>query len=96
MNRINKLTDAEVEILDIAQEEAAEVIQAIGKIKRHGFESVSPETGVSNRDHLTTEVGDFGHAVARLIGMGHLSVEAIQQAEEDKARRIGKYLHYNQ
>ena len=45
------------EIMLIAQEECAEVIQAISKIMRFGLD-VSYK-GVVNRDHLEEEIGDL-------------------------------------
>ena len=44
------------EILLIAQEECAEVTQAISKIFRFGF--LSQHNGRTNRQHLAEELGD--------------------------------------
>ena len=50
----------EFEPLDILQEECAEVIQAVSKIRRFGFESFSPydPSKQTNKDHLVEEIGD--------------------------------------
>ena len=45
------------EIMMIAQEECAEVTQAISKVFRFGLESVHKER--SNREHLEEEIGDL-------------------------------------
>lgn len=47
----------ETEIMDIAQEECAEVIQAISKVRRFSFDEVY--NGKSNRAHLEEEIGDL-------------------------------------
>ena len=45
------------EILDILQEECAEVIQAISKCRRFGIENVYKDGG-TQREHLVQELGD--------------------------------------
>lgn len=47
------------EILDIAQEECAEVIQAISKVRRFGFDGKHPDKTFNNREHLEEEIGDL-------------------------------------
>ena len=56
-----ELSDYEMELLGILQEECAEVIQVISKIRRFGLESKNPfiENAKSNRELLQDEVGDF-------------------------------------
>lgn len=53
----NIMNTAQTEILNIAQEECAEVIQAISKINRFGIDAV--HNNRSNRDHLEEEIGDL-------------------------------------
>ena len=45
------------ELLAIAQEECAEVIQAISKIMRFGLDTVYKDE--CNKDHLEEEIGDL-------------------------------------
>ena len=60
----NNLTPAEAERLAMLAEECAEVIQVIGKILRHGYESHHPETtGVTNRDLLNAEINDISGVI---------------------------------
>lgn len=47
------------EILDITQEEAAEVIVAISKISRFGIDNYKPNKPLTNRQHLEEEIGDL-------------------------------------
>lgn len=56
----NKLTPAEAERLAMLAEEAGEIIQIVGKILRHGYESNHPENpDWTNRDLLGKEVTDL-------------------------------------
>lgn len=77
----NQLTPAQSERLDLLAEECAEVIQAIMKIKRHGFDSCSPvgHNMETNREALLRELVD----VCAVMGMMHIDIP--QLAEEDFA-----------
>jgi hypothetical protein len=61
MGHFNNLTPAETERLDMLAEEAAEVIVAVSKIKRHGYASYNPddEEAGTNRQQLHQEFADF-------------------------------------
>jgi NTP pyrophosphatase (non-canonical NTP hydrolase) len=45
------------EIMAITQEECAEVIQAVSKVMRFGFDTTYKD--VSNKSHLEEEIGDL-------------------------------------
>ena len=49
----------ETEVMDILQEECAEVIQMISKCRRFGIDNTHLKAGVSNRAKLTEEIGDL-------------------------------------
>ena len=93
----NKLTDAEDERLTVLAEECAEVIQAICKIQRHGYESYNPfgDPTINNRRLLENEMGDVLWAMSKLIAShdveNHLINKAANAAEERKA----PYLHHH-
>lgn len=55
------MTEAEKERLAMLAEECAEVIQVVGKILRHGYESYHPDDPqrVTNRDLLIKELADI-------------------------------------
>lgn len=56
----NRLTPAEAERLAMLAEEAGEIVQVVGKILRHGYESYHPANPTeTNRDLLANEVCDF-------------------------------------
>lgn len=54
------LTAAEVELLTMLAEEAAEVVQACTKALRHGLESTHPDGGPTNHEALSKEMADLG------------------------------------
>lgn len=66
----NNLTPAQAERLAILAEECAEVIQIVGKILRHGYESYNPMVPESHRrpnsDLLRKELGDVVWAIGKL------------------------------
>lgn len=93
----NKLTEPELERLSLLAEECAEVIQVIGKILRHGYESYSPfdEAMTSNRALLEKEVGHVQCAVA-LMAVHDICGSKINNSAEEKAKSVRRYLHHQQ
>lgn len=81
------------EILDMLAEEAAEVIQIIMKINRHGIESYHPDDpSRSNRDLLKEELTDLfamiGETERNIVGN-------IKSADIEKAwHKKLKYSHF--
>ncbi|HRP26375.1 hypothetical protein [Thauera sp.] len=68
---MNKLTDAEAERLAMLAEEAAEVVQIVGKILRHGYDSYHPlQPDVLNRELLDDELRDLLTVAKRMVGKG--------------------------
>ncbi len=94
MKTIPNLSPAQYERLALIAEEAGEIVQAIGKILRHGYESTHPTGGPTNRHLLEIEIGDLGCAIDLSVGAGDLSEEAIAAACFSKEARVGKYLHH--
>jgi NTP pyrophosphatase (non-canonical NTP hydrolase) len=76
------VNDKEHEIMSITQEECSEVIQAISKINRFGFDGRHPEKTYNNREHLEEEVGDVLAMIDLL-----LENEIVSWANVNKARR---------
>ena len=71
-HHFNQLTPAQAERLAMLAEEAAETIQIVGKILRHGLDSYHPdrpELG-SNLDMLNRELTDFAAVVASMQSDG--------------------------
>lgn len=94
MEQFNKLTPAEAERLVLLSEECGEVIQAIGKILRHGFESAHPDGGPTNRESLERECGDVYLAIRMLINAVDIDGNNISQRADDKAKSVNRYLHH--
>ena len=92
----NKLTSSEAERLTLLMEECGEVIQAIGKIFRHGYESYHPDhhCTYTNRKDLEKECGHVRHSIIRLCEAGDLEKKSIHDEAEKKSISVVKYLHH--
>ena len=82
------MNDKQKEILSIAQEECGEVIVAISKIFRFGFDSRWPEGGVDNRSRLTEELGDLMAMVKLMNENGIINLEELSKAGERKITKL--------
>lgn len=89
----NKLGDDQTERLAYLAEECAEVIQIVGKILRHGYESFDPTKPdkISNRVLLERELNDILTAVRLLLK--HNELDGINLNNLLKPV-IGKYFHH--
>jgi len=74
-------------IPEVTIEECAEVIQAIVKIQRFGFDC----RGYDNKAHLAVEVGQLQWMLNRLIWHWELDPDLIINAYKDKQAAIYKY-----
>lgn len=66
--------------LTIASEECAELIQAISKVKRHGFR------GVYERN-LHEEVADILICIVELVSLGYLDIDKVIEWQKFKVNR---------
>lgn len=90
----NELTPAEIERLTLVAEEAAEVIQAVTKILRHGWTSTHPDhPGYNNRSLFIRELGDFRGAVQICFQAKDVLLPSYQYYALDKLHRVQSYLH---
>lgn len=81
------------EILDIMQEECAEVIQAVSKVRRFGAHNHHPERQQTNQEELEEEVGDLLAMIDLLYTTGLLRrpyTTLARQAKTEKLRRYSK------
>jgi len=87
------LTKAEEERLNLLQEECAEIIQAVSKIKRFGFDSKKPRDpdGPNNKEHLETELGGLAAVLDLMIVAGDVDEEHCEAAQMAKACSIHTY-----
>lgn len=91
----NKLTPAEAERLALLSEECGEVIQAVGKILRHGYESKHPDGGPTNRESLERELGDVRWVIETMKDSGDIDSAHVVLASIHKGEAVAKYLHHN-
>jgi len=77
------------EILLIAQEECAEVTQAISKIFRFGFDS--EYEAKTNRQRLTEELGDLLCMIELLIANGVVDEMNVYNAKNAKMAKLAKW-----
>lgn len=76
------------EILDILQEECAEVIQNISKCRRFGMENVYLKGDGTQREQLVQELGDMLLLVELLQAHGLFTEKEIQEAMRAKAQKL--------
>lgn len=96
LEHFNRLTPAEDERLALLIEEIGEVLQILGKIQRHGYDSRHPSGGPTNRELLEKELGDVSHAKKLLCNAGDLSSSRIQAWSELKREKVKPFLHHQQ
>lgn len=92
----NELTAAEAERLAMLAEECGEVVQAIGKVLRHGYESTHPDGGPTNREALRRELVDL-RAVVYMMAL-KCDFPALERDTEfeDAYGRKYRYAHHQE
>jgi NTP pyrophosphatase (non-canonical NTP hydrolase) len=77
------------EALIITQEECAEVIQAVSKIMRFGFDSCYPtEDSASTKECLDMELGQLLCMIGILVDQGVVDEDAMMTAMEAKKIKL--------
>jgi NTP pyrophosphatase (non-canonical NTP hydrolase) len=79
------------EVMDILQEECAEVIQAVSKISRFGIDNFKPGKPKTNREHLEEELGDMLAMICILEKMGVIDQDALESATKAKIEKLKKW-----
>ena len=79
------------EVMDILQEECAEVIQAVSKISRFGIDNFKPGKPKTNREHLEEELGDMLAMICILEKMGVIDQDALEIATKAKIQKLKKW-----
>jgi NTP pyrophosphatase (non-canonical NTP hydrolase) len=85
------MTGKEKEVMDILQEECAEVIQAVSKISRFGIDNYKPGKPNTNRQHLEEELGDMLAMIDILQEMDIVSYTNIERAQAAKIEKLKKW-----
>ena len=75
-------------LLDKLQEEAAEVIQAVSKIRRFGEQSKHPDRDTTNKQELVNELEDFLAILAALEYCKYLDLKPSQPAILKKTHNL--------
>lgn len=95
MTPFNQLTPAESERLALLAEEMGEALQVIGKVLRHGYESVNPhQPADTNRELLVKELGDVLVAIDFLTDNGDVKIEDLEDRKRVKHHRVWDWLHH--
>ena len=79
------------EVMDILQEECAEVIQAVSKISRFGIDNFKPGTPKTNREHLEEELGDMLAMIDIMLEKSVISLEHLEIAKKAKIEKLKKW-----
>lgn len=88
------LTASERERLTLLAEESAEVVQAVTKVLRHGFECTHPERDeLTNRGQLAEEIGQLLAIVELACDAGDVNAREVYEAKRRKLDRVQAYLH---
>ena len=75
-------------LLDKLQEEAAEVIQSVSKIRRFGEHNKHPDRDTTNKQELVNELEDFLAILAALEYCKYLDLTTSEQSIEAKAQQL--------
>jgi NTP pyrophosphatase (non-canonical NTP hydrolase) len=76
------------EVMDILQEECAEVIQAVSKIRRFGLTNSKPGAVYNNQQHLEEELGDVLAMIDILEDMKIIDHNNLLVAKDKKIDKL--------
>jgi len=95
-DHFNQLTPAQAERLAMLAEECGEVIQIIGKILRHGYESYHPNNPVfSNRDLLHQELTDLFAVQNEIYARDRILLPYSETVKAAWAKKL-RYAHHQE
>jgi NTP pyrophosphatase (non-canonical NTP hydrolase) len=79
------------EVLLIAQEECAEVIQAISKCFRFGLDNIKPGKPKTNREHLEEEIGGVMAMIYMCYDLKIIDPVKVREAQENKIEKLKQW-----
>jgi NTP pyrophosphatase (non-canonical NTP hydrolase) len=85
------MNSTQKEIMLIAQEECAEVVQAISKCFRFGFNEKHPNEEFTNRQRLEEEIGDLLCMIDLMVEKNIISDILINAACSKKTEKLKKW-----
>jgi len=91
----NQLSTDQVERLAMLAEECGEVIQIVGKILRHGYDSTHPDGGPSNRELLVNELCDIDAVWGAMRSRGDIKGYSYAKVKEVWVRKL-RYTHHQE
>lgn len=83
--------DQMMEALGILQEECAETVVVISKIRRFGIDTEYTRGTGTKRENLTQELGDILAMVAILVKQGVVDQESLEQSAALKIEKLKQY-----
>lgn len=92
IQKMNPVTSREDEILSLLQEECAEVIQAVSKIRRFGWDSYYPgQPEKINRLLLEEEIGDVREIMQIMVDFGLTDPFTVATRMDKKNEKLHRY-----
>jgi len=88
---VEELNNKITEILDILQEECAEVIQNISKCRRFGLDNQYLNGTGTQRENLVKEIGDVVAMIDLLKDHGVVSELELTIAKQNKFNKLRKW-----
>ena len=88
---VEELNNKITEILDILQEECAEVIQNVSKCRRFGLDNEYLNGTGTQRENLVKEIGDVLAMIELLQEHGVVSEEELIIARRNKFNKLRKW-----
>lgn len=81
----------QTEILDILQEECAELIQMVSKCRRFGIDEQHLKAQKPNRERLTEEIGDVTALINLCIQYNIVNQDQVLLAQEQKYHKLKQW-----
>jgi NTP pyrophosphatase (non-canonical NTP hydrolase) len=90
------MTDGERERLVMLAEEAAEIVQAVSKILRHGKHNYNPNDHekITNIEHLAREIADFYAIIHAIYENEDIPLEVLYSTMEEPEKTWSRKLNY--
>jgi NTP pyrophosphatase (non-canonical NTP hydrolase) len=79
------------DVMDILQEECAEVIQAVSKISRFGIDNFKPGKPKTNREHLEEELGDMLAMIDIMLEINLVDIDKLEVAKKAKIVKLKQW-----
>jgi NTP pyrophosphatase (non-canonical NTP hydrolase) len=79
------------EAMDILQEECAETIVEVSKIRRFGIDEVHYKSGLTHRTQLEMELGDVMAMIDILVEQGVVERAALERFATQKKDKLTKW-----